>query len=343
MSNLKDLYLQRDLINAQIAAVEKKERLQGLIPIIEDTALKSLPITGIDGKIIVAMEYENNLLTRIAISSNADKINDFDIVEDVIDDNDDDDDDDNDNDDDDGNSGTKRKKSIPFSVHFADGKVIDEPSAKRTMIEAFRYMGLERASKYEGKVKGFPIIGRIERKRKGKSKLQKYVDGWWIYTCLNNLQKIEHIKNIGKMLNIPLEIKLKYDKMPDDPELPKKQKGKRAMFSLNGGPAFCKNRSVLNTVKQFIFQMSSATFQDVCDFFHRELQGSYGVVKSLNEIQRRKIKNRTEEGRWFLEPEEILTASDGVRFAVCTEWGDNFASFQKHVAEQLGWTLEEVE
>lgn len=339
MSNLKDLYLQRDLINAKIEVAEKEERLKGLLPIIEDTALKSLPRTDIDGKIIVAMEYENNLLTRIAISSNADKINDFDIVEEVVDDNDDNDDDDGV---DDGNPGTKRNKSIPFSVHFADGKVIDEPKAQRTMIEAFKYMGLERASKYEGNVKGIPIIGRIERKREGNNKLQKYVDGWWIYTCLNNLQKIEHIKNIGKMLNIPLEIKLKYDKMPDDSEVPKKQKGKRAMFSLNGGPVFCKNRSVHNTVKKFISQMSSATFQDVCDFFPRELQGSYGVVRSLDEIQRRKLKNRTEEDRWFLEPEEILTAADGVRFAVCNEWGDNFASFQKHVADQLGWTLEEV-
>ena len=44
-----------------------------------------------------------------------------------------------------------------------------------------------------------------------------------------------------------------------------------------------------------------------------------------------------------IEPEEILTAADGVRFAVSNEWGDNFASFQKHVTEQLGWTLEELE
>lgn len=28
---------------------------------------------------------------------------------------------------------------------------------------------------------------------------------------------------------------------------------------------------------------------------------------------------------------------------VCTQWGDNFALFQKHVTAEFGWTLEEVE
>ncbi|MGM9833731.1 MAG: hypothetical protein ACI31A_08620 [Candidatus Limisoma sp.] len=38
-----------------------------------------------------------------------------------------------------------------------------------------------------------------------------------------------------------------------------------------------------------------------------------------------------------------ITAAGGVRFAVSTQWGDNFASFQRHVTEQLGWTLKEIE
>ena len=346
MNKLQELYQERATFTkydsevpaalaVQIAEAEKEVLRMELLPIIEDSAMKTLPPYGIDGKVLIAMEYDNRSLTRIAIASDVAKINDFDVVKVVSDD-------DDDYDDDDDSPDYHRSKSIGFTVFFADGKVIDERTAKKTMIEAFKYMGLERASKYEGNVKGYPIIGREKREYNGKGYLQKYVDGWWIYTCLNNNQKVEHIKNIAKMLSIALEVKWKEDKQ-DDTDKPAKQKGKRAMYSLNGDVAFCKNRSVLNTVRQFLEQMSCATFKDVCDFFPRELQGSYGVVRSLDEIERRKRQNRTEDDRWFLEPEEILTAADGVRFAVSNEWGDNFASFQKHVTERLGWTLEEVE
>lgn len=214
MSKLEDLYQQRDKINAQIAEVENEERLSKLLPIVEDSALAVLPPCGITGKVVLAFEYDNGSLSRIALTNNSDVINNFVVIKDVSDD-DEEDDDANDNDDD--SSAFHRSKSIGFTVHFADGKVIDERSAKRTMIETFRYIGFERASKYEGNVKGYRIIGREKREYEGKGNLQKYVDGWWIYTCLNNQQKVDHIKNIAKMLNISLEIKWKEDKDNKNP------------------------------------------------------------------------------------------------------------------------------
>ena len=221
MNKLEQLYQERATITkygigvpaalaAQIAEAEKEMLQRELLPIIEDSALKTLPPYGIDGKVLIAMEYDNCSLTRIAIASDMDKINDFDVVKVVSDDDDDDDDDDD-------APTIHRSKSIGFSVFFADGKVIDERTAKKTMIEAFKYMGLERASKYEGNVKGYRIIGREKREYNGNSNLQKYVDGWWIYTCLNNNQKVEHIKNIAKMLSISLEIKWKEDKDNKNP------------------------------------------------------------------------------------------------------------------------------
>ncbi|MDD6890233.1 MAG: hypothetical protein PUD39_08240 [Bacteroidales bacterium] len=352
MKKLQELYQKRatflefgsevpEALAAQIAEAEKEVLQMELLPIIEDSALKTLPPYGIDGEVLIALEYDNCSLKRIAISSNVAKINDFDIVKDISDD----DDDDDDGDDDDGDDDPKihRSKSIGFSVHFADGKVVKEKSAQRTMIEALRYMGLERASHFNETFKGYPLVGKKQRISDDGYKWQWFVDGWWVYTNLSNIRKIKCIKGIGKMLNIPLNVVLEDESNTVAIDKPVKQKGRRPMYSLNGGVAFCKNRSVLNTVRQFLAQMSSATFKDVCDFFPSGLQGSYGVVRSLDEIERRKRQNRTEEDRWFLEPDEILTAADGVRFAVSNEWGDNFASFQKHVAEQLGWTLEEVE
>lgn len=211
MSKLEELYQQRDKIIAQIAEVENEERLSKLLPIVEDSALAVLPPCGVTGKVVLAFEYDNGTLSRIALTNDSDVINNFVVVKDVLDDDDDDDDGGDDSPD------FHRSKSIGFTVHFADGKVIDERSAKRTMIETFRYIGFERASKYEGNVKGYRIIGREKREYNGKGNLQVYVDGWWIYTCLNNQQKVDHINNIAKMLNISLEIKWKEERDNKNP------------------------------------------------------------------------------------------------------------------------------
>lgn len=355
MNKLQSLYQKRDTflefgsdvpatLAAQIAEAEKEMLQMELLPIIEDSALKTLPPYGIDGKVLIALEYDDRELTRIAIARDVAKMNDFDVVKEISSaDEEQAEEYEPEPDDEDDKPETHRSASIGFSVHFADGKVVAEKNANLTMIEALRYMGLERASHFNETFKGYPLVGKKQRITDDLHKWQRFVDGWWIYTHLSNERKIKCLKGIGKMLDIPLKIILDDDNNTVATDKPAKQKGKRAMYSLNGGVACCKNLSVLNTVKQFLAQMPSATFKDVCDFFPRELQGSYGVVKSLDEIERRKRQNRTEEDRWFLEPEEILTAADGVRFAVCNEWGDNFASFQQHVSDQLGWTLKEVE
>lgn len=358
MNKLEQLYQKRDTflefgsevpaaLAAQIAEAEKEMLQMELLPIVEDSAMKTLPQCGVDGKVVIAMEYDAGSLSRIAIATDASVIDSFDVVKEVTDDDDveeevDDDDEDDDDDGDDDSSKIHRSKSIGFSVHFADGKVIKERSAIKTMIEAFKYMGLERASNYDETFKGYTLISTKQRITEDGHKWQRYVDGWWIYVNLSNNRKIRCIKRVGKMLNIPLEIELDDENGTATVDEPKKQKGKRAMFSLNGGISYCKNLSVLETVRYFISQFPDATFGDVVEMFPKQLQGSYGVVMTLDEIERSKRHYTSEDKRWFLQPDKILTAADGVRFAVSTQWGDNYASFQKHVTEQLGWTLEEV-
>lgn len=355
MNKLQELYQERDTFTkygsdvpealaAQIEEAEKEALQMELLPIIEASAPAALPPCGIEGKVLIAMEYDNRSLARIGITSHVDKISDFDVVkvispaaeepdEEYVPEPDE--------------AGCKpeqrRTASIGFSVHFADGKVISEKSAKDTMIGALRYMGLERASHFGDTFKGFPLVGTKRRVTPDRYNWQRYVDGWWIYTNLANERKIRCIKGVGKMLNIPLEIVLENGHSDISASKPAKPKGKRAMYSLNGGPTLCKNRAVHNAVRQFLAQMPSATFKDVCHFFPSDLQGSYGVVRSVNDIEHRKLQNKTEGDRWFLEPDETLTAADGVRFAVSKEWGDNFAQFQKHITEQLGWALEEAD
>ena len=336
-SRLQALQEEQEMLNTQLAMAEKKVQLMSLLPIVEEGAMKMLPSCGIAGKVVIVLEYDEGELSRVGITQKYGLIDDCDVVKEVVEE-----EEEGDEEDDEDEEESYRAKSIGFTVHFDDGKVIDERNAKETMIEALRYMGLERASHYTADTfKGFPLVGRNQRITPNGERWQIKVDGWWIYTNLSNERKIRCLNGVASMLNIPLEIVAKggndtIDKQDDE------QRNKRAMFSLNGGVALCKSRSVLNAVKEFMRQMPNATYKDVCDFFPSQLQGGCGVVRTIDDITVRCSKNSSEERYWFLKPEDILVSADGKSFAVCTQWGNNFAGFQKHVAEQLGWTLEEV-
>ena len=133
MNKLEQLYQERETFTkygsevpaalaAQIAEAEKEMLQMELLPIIEDSALKTLPPYGIDGKVLIAMEYDKRSLTRIAIASDVAKINDFDVIKDLssaveepseeyVPEPDDEDE----------KPEHRRSTSIGFSVHFSDG------------------------------------------------------------------------------------------------------------------------------------------------------------------------------------------------------------------------------
>lgn len=245
-------------------------------------------------------------------------------------------------------SGIKRKKSIGFSVKFADGKVIKEATAQKTMIEALKYMGLSKASKYRGDIfKGFPLVGKKQRITNPPRIWQKEVDGWWIYTNMGNSRAIVCIKGVADMLNIPIDIKLDNTSentvITQSSHQPKgNAKGKRTKYSINGGEPSWKNRTVWNVVRNLLSELPNATFKEISDFFPKALHGSFGVVATVEDIEKRAKYNLTEHSRWFLDPSEILTSADGVRFAVSNEWGDNFENFRSHVIKEFGWTITEA-
>lgn len=242
-----------------------------------------------------------------------------------------------------------RSKSIKFSVTFPDGTVFNYNQAQRTLIESLKHMGLERVARYTAeKFKGFPLVGKQQRITPDNYKWQRIVDGWWIYINMGNARKVRCLQGVANMLNIPITIKWE-ESIFDDPdfidervEIPSYPKGKNARFSLNGSMPMAKNRSVLESVRRFTSQFPDATFDEIAEMFPKHLQGSYGVVRTIDEITTRSKKNRSENDRWFLDPSEILTAADGVRFAVSNEWGHQFSQFQKYIANAFGWLLEEV-
>ena len=97
-----------------------------------------------------------------------------------------------------------------------------------------------------------------------------------------------------------------------------------------------KNKFVYTVVSTYVRHHPEATFTDIERAFPPELQGSFGVVQTMDYIKERNFKGR----RYFKEPEFVLKSSDGISFAVSTEWGKgNIGRFLKAV-RQLGYHVE---
>ncbi len=359
MSKLEELYAEREtfLKYGQNVPAPLAEAITEAEKSILDRALEvftghlpneiELPDTT---RIVFGAEYSNGKLISVGSSYGIDMATTFEVVKMIPEEEETEETkekpEDNEHGGNDPDEGRKRGPSIGFKVKFADGKEIEYSTARRTMIEALRYIGLERASKYRGEMfKGYPLVGRKQRPDSNGHSWQKNIDGWWIYVNLSNNRAITCLKGVAELLGIDMEIIKLYDESEKTAEKPTptfKIKGKRSLFSINGSEPLPKNRAVHEAVCLFMHQFPDVSFVDIEQMFPRSLQGSYGVIRTIDEIRQRGEKNRTESARWFLEPEEILSAADGMKFAVCNEWGDNFDKFLNHIKSSFGWTVEEV-
>lgn len=359
MSKLEELYAEREtfLKYGQSVPAPLAEAITETENSILDSALEvfashlpnEIELPNTTG-IVLGAEYSKGKLISVGSSYGIDMVTTFDVVKTIPEEEETEETKENPEDNEHGGNepdeGRKRGPSIGFKVKFANGKEIEYSTARRTMIEALRYIGLERASKYRGEMfKGYPLVGRKKRPNSNGHSWQKNIDGWWIYVNLSNNRAITCLKGVAELLGIDMEIIKLYDESEKAAEKPTptfKIKGKRSLFSINGSEPLPKNRSVHQAVCLFIHQFPDASFSDIEQMFPRSLQGSYGVVRSIEDIRQRGEKNKTESARWFLEPEEILMSADGIHFAVSNEWGENFDSFLKHIQESFGWTVEEV-
>lgn len=104
-------------------------------------------------------------------------------------------------------------------------------------------------------------------------------------------------------------------------------------YSLEGGPFLKKNKFVYAVVKTFVKQHPEATFDDIERTFPPTLQGPYGVVRTMDHIKEKNYNGR----RYFNDQELVMQSSDGVSFAVSTQWGKgNIEKFLRTV-RQLGY------
>jgi hypothetical protein len=238
---------------------------------------------------------------------------------------------------------------VGFTVRFADGHVVSDSDAKETLVSTLRYMGFEKVSKFSArKFKGFSLVDRRQRTDKGKggkeNKWQEAVeDGWFVYINMGNDVKkmvLQRVANfLGQTITISDNTENGFEASTQSTE---ETKGHRKLYSFNGRTPLDKRNSVLAVVKQFVANRPNATYKEIHRSFPDLLQGSYGVIKNIEEINDRRNIGQSVDKRYFLDPHDILTSADGVQFAVCNQWGIQFPQFQKHI-RNFGWTLTEVD
>lgn len=120
------------------------------------------------------------------------------------------------------------------------------------------------------------------------------------------------------------------------PETTKKREYDYTEYSIEGGQFLGKNKFVYAAVSLYVRQHPNATFADLEKAFPPELQGSFGVIRTMEYIKEKNYNGR----RYFKEPEYVLHSGDNIPFAVSTEWGKgNIEKFVKAV-KQLGYHVE---
>jgi len=104
------------------------------------------------------------------------------------------------------------------------------------------------------------------------------------------------------------------------------------------GKRYGKNRLVLAVVRKYIESRPNISASQLMSAFDKSLQGSLGVIRSLNDV---KNSYSDYERRFFCQPEEIIHTSTE-DCVVCTQWGKfNIGNFIVR-AKQLDITIDEI-
>ena len=111
-------------------------------------------------------------------------------------------------------------------------------------------------------------------------------------------------------------------------------------YSIDGGiNYFGKNRIVREIIIRYLESHPKLTYRQLEQIFPDEMQGSYGIVRSLDELHEMEHDRKDLETRYLMKEEELLKTADGVRFAVCNQWGAYNIPNIFRVMEKWGWNV----
>lgn len=237
-------------------------------------------------------------------------------------------------------SSMTKTKSLLIKSISAEHIHITEGNPTSMIVQFINEIGPELVSDMHINYLGGELVSKTPNpKYIGASK--KLNNGYWVNTNSSTRTKIEQIKIICNNLDIDVSVELS-DSAISEKLLDTALSNGRTLFSLNGHTPLNKRQSVLACVRLFMALNPNVPFEVVERNFPPELQGSYGVVAKLTKINSRISRGFDDNSRYFLDKDKILKAKDGVEFAVCHQWGNQFPKFQEHVRKRFGWSLEEV-
>lgn len=111
-------------------------------------------------------------------------------------------------------------------------------------------------------------------------------------------------------------------------------------YSIDGGTNyFGKNRIVREVIIRYLELHPKLTYCQLEQIFPDEMQGSYGVIRGLDELHVMEHDRKDLETRYLMKEEELLKTADGVRFAVCNQWGAYNIPNIFRVMEKWGWNV----
>lgn len=118
-------------------------------------------------------------------------------------------------------------------------------------------------------------------------------------------------------------------------------KGKRQMFSIDGEGSFNKRSCVLETIRKYMKSHPGTTSQQLQLAFPPELQGGYGVVRSISWVEHQHQLGKDFMNRYFINPDCFVRTCDGEQLVVSNQWGDQFQRFID-AARKNGIEIEEL-
>lgn len=234
-----------------------------------------------------------------------------------------------------------RSESVGFIVCFPDGTIVQRGRAKDTLIATLKVIGLNRVAAFRGRTfSGIPLVTRTKRED-GVARWQEEIDGWYVYVNMSNRQKIEVLRKLSDEFRLGLVIKTEDGKPVTDIDATH-EKGKRQMFLLDGRGPLNKRYCVWETISKYMKQNPSTTSQQLQQKFPSEVQGSYGVVRTIQWVQQQQQAGKDFMSRFFISSDKVIRTSDGEQMVVCNQWGDNFYRFAE-TAKKIGFDIVEAD
>lgn len=235
---------------------------------------------------------------------------------------------------------SNNSNSFGIRVQFPDGEVIHEPQAKYTFVNTLVKIGLERIYRGNHGVEhsGCKIVDRIRKESSaGHGDDQCEVDGYFIYTHLNNRNKVEDLKKLNDYFKLNLLIEMDSEDGFVVMQKPKATYDKTT-YSLNGGEFLNKRRFALALVRQYVDDNPDATYEDLKEVFVPEIISGRGVLRSIMDLD--DLKQEEIPKRYMMADEDLITLKSDDIITVCSQWNLERIEKMVNIAEALGYTVE---